>query len=654
MSDDVEATIAVYTTAALVTISIVVIFWLNVFYPEVTIDVDRPTVTLGDTTYDMERIKAPVVSGLPLRFGTYVATRTWIGVSVRRFLLRDNKVGRLRELAWQMPEQPPLSHPLYRMTRDERDAHDAKAVAAKAGGYDVGSVIPLLISPVVKATFTKQTSRVMNFHDTYKSTNNSVTPTVVAERLLVAIDKLQPKYRMFSYGTVLREEILEAASASTLRYKNNTPLSIFDGVPVAFKDMIEVKGYHLTNGSKYTSIVDKPLPSKEDNIMVARFRNLGAIILPPTTMTEGGVTPIGYSVYPRGPFNPYNHRYQSGGSSGGSAVVVALGVAPVTIGFDGGGSVRTPASWSGVVGIATGFGRFPFSSHYSGTNIKSGILAETVHDAALGYAVLSPSHEGHKFYDNMYDGGYRGCPEPLLNELILSNDNSNNDTHNLQGVTLGVWPEWFNDASDAVVKQNQKVLDMLVERGATIKHIKLPNINSARLSHGMKITSEFASSWDGAFHDTKNHDYLESNTRIMVGSGSVLYALEALSAEKIRSYMLDYVRNVYKDGVDMIVTPTSAVTAELVEDTTRKYGKSDVPMACELLKHVFLGNFIGLSGVANPIGFDASNADMPISMLLHGWQWEEDKVLRVSKTIEEMLWSEKARKKPDDYVDLLE
>ena len=77
-------------------------------------------------------------------------------------------------------------------------------------------------------------------------------------------------------------------------------------------------------------------------------------------------------IYLLGPFNPHNPNHYSGGSSGGSAVSVALGLTPVAIGYDGGGSIRTPASLSGVVGIATGFGRLPFESHRTGTNIKSG------------------------------------------------------------------------------------------------------------------------------------------------------------------------------------------------------------------------------------------------------------------------------------------
>jgi Asp-tRNA(Asn)/Glu-tRNA(Gln) amidotransferase A subunit family amidase len=94
--------------------------------------------------------------------------------------------------------------------------------------------------------------------------------------------------------------------------------------------------------------------------MVARLRAAGAIILGGTIMTEGGVTPLGWSAHFQGPYNVYNFDRYCGGSSSGSAVAVSSGLVPAAIGFDGGGSIRIPASMSGVHGLGVTFGRVPF------------------------------------------------------------------------------------------------------------------------------------------------------------------------------------------------------------------------------------------------------------------------------------------------------
>jgi len=147
-------------------------------------------------------------------------------------------------------------------------------------------------------------------------------------------------------------------------------------VPIAVKDMLDVKvrvwnaaqvrrqaslrqpdtrvrvcvacvaqGHVTTFGTRHT---DGGKPAERDDICVARFREAGAIILGTTIMTEFGVTPIGWNSHYKGPYNPYDTRFVSGGSSSGSAVAVAAGIVPVAIGADGGGSIRIPAALSGV------------------------------------------------------------------------------------------------------------------------------------------------------------------------------------------------------------------------------------------------------------------------------------------------------------------
>jgi Asp-tRNA(Asn)/Glu-tRNA(Gln) amidotransferase A subunit family amidase len=87
--------------------------------------------------------------------------------------------------------------------------------------------------------------------------------------------------------------------------------------------------------------------AENDEIMVIRLKALGAIVLGMTIEVEGGVNPLGYNTHFKGPVNVYSWNHYSGGSSSGSAVAVASGIVPMAIGFDGGGSIRVPASMSG-------------------------------------------------------------------------------------------------------------------------------------------------------------------------------------------------------------------------------------------------------------------------------------------------------------------
>ena len=618
-------------TALAIAVTLGVVF--TCFSPERPIKLTSPAAILGDTTYNMETVVAPILSGPALRAFSYLGTRTKFGPFLRRFLLLDNQVTTLRDLAAQMPDVQPLHHPVYRMGRKEREEHD-KGLEGKG---DLNKLIPFVDGDLVEK-FSDAT--VLKLYRAFS--DRSLSPVDVANKVLSSIEALNVKYRPFSVEPNVAE-ILKSAADSESRYLDEKPLSIFDGVPVAFKDMINIKGYVMTDGSSYKS---SSSVAEEDDLIVKRFRDLGAIILPPTTMTEGGVTPIGYSVHPKGPFNPYDSGHYSGGSSGGSAVAVALGITPIAIGYDGGGSVRTPAALSGVYGIATGYGRIPFSSHLASTMIKSGVFGETVSDTILGYAVMARDLDVETdFFSKMYDGGVNGVPKAHMGALLRDETS----TTDLSDVTIGVWDEWLEDSSPAVVKENKRVLDGLIKRGAKVKNFKIPNIKWARLSHALKISNEFASAWDGAFHDPNSN--LEPNTRITVGVGSVLTALEIHSAEKIRAYIFEHVRTIFKEGgIDVIFTPTVPLTAPPLTPGSLDTGESNTPLTVELCKYIFIGNFLGLPGLANPIGFDEGNDGMPISALVTGFQWEEDKVFRVSAAIES---SEGARKRPADAVSLL-
>jgi Asp-tRNA(Asn)/Glu-tRNA(Gln) amidotransferase A subunit family amidase len=170
-----------------------------------------------------------------------------------------------------------------------------------------------------------------------------------------------------------------------------------------------------------------------------------------------------------------------------------------------------------------------------------------------------------------------------------------------------------------------------------VKTFALPNMQHARLSHAMKITSEFAMDWDGPYSEGLN---LEAATRVTVGLGSVSTSLEVLAAEKIRRYFGEHVKALFREqGIDAVVTPTTPVSApKIPAGLDREIGESNTALAVDLLKFAFLGNFLGLPGVACPVGFDKTNDDMPLSILFTGQQWEgEGKVMRLAAAVEEVV-----------------
>lgn len=622
---------------------VAVVVAISLLSPEHSIDGANSNTILGDPAYFMPALVAPVAQGRALSAMAYLMTRTPVGPTIRRLLLLDNGITVLRELAAQMPDVAPLHQPMHRLNKNALALHEAAAASSppitsfQSLGRPTSAEFGGPFNPVGAAFW--DASIVKHLHLEFMRGGN--VTGLLHERLERA-DAAQQTHRMFSDWPpcpACLAGMEAAAGRSQQRYDAKAPLSIWDGVPVAFKDMIKVKGYIMSDGSgAHGPAFDSP--ATEDDILVTRFRELGAIILPPTTMTEGGVTPVGYSVAPGGPLNPYNSSHHSGGSSGGSAVAVALGIVPVAIGFDGGGSIRTPAALSGVVGLATGYGRVPFTSHTQSTMIKSGPLAATVADAALAYAVIASKDARAPFYDVMYDGGVQGTPTAHLKALVHGlhpikpdDDSSEPDAavrHSLHGVTLGIFPEWFDDSSPGVREKCHAAVDKLVSLGAVVKNVTIPNLGWMRLAHAMKISTEFAIGWDSIYNDRVRGRMLEGNTRITVGLGSSVSAIEILAAEKLRAYAFEHVNGLFAAGVDAIVTPTTSISAPVCSEDSKQAGESNSPLTVELLKYVFLGNYLGLPGVSVPVGFDRLNNRMPVGLMFSGPHWSEDRLLKLA------------------------
>ncbi|MGH3328978.1 MAG: amidase [Streptomycetales bacterium] len=193
--------------------------------------------------------------------------------------------------------------------------------------------------------------------------------------------------RINAYCLVDPEGALAAARDSEERWRRGEPSGLLDGVPVSIKDMFLTAGWPTLRGS---AMVDPDQDWLEDAPCVARLREQGVVLLGKTTTPE-----LGWKGVTDGPLtgvtrNPWDLDMTPGGSSGGSAAAVALGMGALSVGTDGGGSVRIPASFSGVFGLKPTYGRIPlYPPSPFGTLSHAGPLAWTVDDAALLLDVIS-------------------------------------------------------------------------------------------------------------------------------------------------------------------------------------------------------------------------------------------------------------------------
>ena len=188
--------------------------------------------------------------------------------------------------------------------------------------------------------------------------SGAISPEEVAQKLLAAIlssNAANPPLRAMI--NVKPEEVLRMARESGERYENESPLGPLDGVPVAVKDEIDMLPYPTTVG---TSFLGKS-PAAEDATVVRRMRLAGALLIGKANMHEIGIGVTGMNPHHGTARNPYNPAHYTGGSSSGPAAAVASGLCPIAIGADGGGSIRIPSSFCGVVGLKSTFGFFvPF------------------------------------------------------------------------------------------------------------------------------------------------------------------------------------------------------------------------------------------------------------------------------------------------------
>lgn len=182
-----------------------------------------------------------------------------------------------------------------------------------------------------------------------------ISPVEIVRAVLARAEALQVELNCFI--TLCGDQAIAAAREAERKMMAGEPLGLLHGIPVTVKDIVNTKGVKTTFGA----VPYKDNVPNEDAVAVARLRSEGAILIGKTTTPEFGSKCLTDSPLFGRTRNAWDARRSSGGSSGGAAVAVASGIAPLAIATDGGGSTRIPAACNGVVGLKQSNGVVPHS-----------------------------------------------------------------------------------------------------------------------------------------------------------------------------------------------------------------------------------------------------------------------------------------------------
>jgi len=449
---------------------------------------------------------------------------------------------------------------------------------------------------------------------------------LVQEALRVARQE-NPKTN--AYLLLAEERAMEAASrvdAALARGEDPGPLA---GVPVAVKDNIVTRGVRTTCGSR---LLEKFIPPY-DATAVERLERAGAVVLGKTNCDEFAMGSSNENSAFGPVRNPVAPDRVPGGSSGGSAAVVAQGTAVAALGSDTGGSIRQPASFCGVVGLSPTYGRV---SRYGLVAFASsldriGPLARNVRDAALLLQAIAGRDER--------DSTSAFAPVP---------DYAASMTGEVRGLRVGLPREYFEQLTSDTAAQMEKARALLERLGCELRDISLPHTPYAIPCYYIVCTAEASSNlarYDGVrytwrapqaetlaemYAQTRGQGFgAECKRRIMLGTyvlSAGYYDAYYLKAQKVRTLITRDFLAAFEQ-VDLIATPVSPFPAfrlgEKLDDPLQMY-LSDI--------FTITASLAGLPAMSVPCGATAEG--LPVGLQLIGPHFGEPALFRLGEAFE--------------------
>ena len=443
--------------------------------------------------------------------------------------------------------------------------------------------------------------------------------------VLECFTRIEENKKYNTFITLNKEEAIKMAK----ELENKEVDNILFGIPIAIKDNIVTKDLKTTCASKMLS----NFVPVYDATVVQKIKEKNMIIIGKLNMDEFAMGSSNETSFYGPVLNSYDDTRVSGGSSGGSAVSVAKGIVPLSLGSDTGGSIRQPSAFNGIVGLKPTYGRV---SRYGLIAFASsldqiGPMSRNVYENALLLNILC------------------GKDEKDLNSVSTDEDFTRLIGEDISGMKVGVPKFYMSDVINSEIKNKiLNVIDFLKEKNVEVDYVDIDYIeyavplyqiialgeassNLARydgVRYGYRTNREY-SNIDEMYKFTREEGFGEEvKRRLMIGS----YVLSSKNAKtyyykalKIRKNMEDSFSYLFKK-YDLLIGPTTTDFAYKLGE-----GLDDVVKSFTDDLLVIPANMAGLPGISIPVGF--SN-NLPIGMQIIGNKFDEAKIYKLASYIE--------------------
>ncbi len=454
----------------------------------------------------------------------------------------------------------------------------------------------------------------------------------VRERVERALENIEKNKELNAFTQVFADEARLQAQKLDEKIARGEQVGPLAGIIVAVKDNINIKGKPTTCASKILENFIAPF----DATVIARLREADAIFIGKTNMDEFAMGSSSENSVFGAVKNPLDPKRVAGGSSGGSAVAVRIGACDVALGSETGGSIRQPASFTGLVGVKPTYGRVSRYGlvAYASSLDQIGVFAANSADAALLLQHMAGLDER--------DSTSSPTPVPPYADLL---------NKEIKGMRIGLPNAYFADGLDAAIKQRiLTVCEALEKQGAQIEAFDLPLTKYAVATYYIIATAEASSNlarYDGVrygfragevsdladmYEKTRSEGFgAEVKRRILLGTyvlSAGYYDAYYKKAMQVRRLIQEELLKAF-ETYDAIVTPTTPTPAFGLGE------KIDDPLTMYLMDiYTVTANLAGICAMNVPVGTHPDG--LPVGLQIMARPFDEEVLFRLGATIERL------------------